>query len=126
LPECLEDWADENNPVRVIGGFIEVLELGKRGFFGVELKAMGRPTFHPCILLKLIARSIDTQKWVATEILTRPPGNASAVSDGFNVDDHFGGLEVDSAGGALFTSNCLADADGGHRAIPRDLSRSPV
>ena len=41
LPECLEDWADENNPVRVFGGFIEMLELGKRGFVGVQLKAMG-------------------------------------------------------------------------------------
>jgi transposase len=36
LPECLEDWADENNPVRVIDAFVEALDLGKLGFAGID------------------------------------------------------------------------------------------
>jgi transposase len=53
LPECLEDWADENNPVRVIEAFVEAVDLGKLGFAGIEPKATGRPAYHPAILLKL-------------------------------------------------------------------------
>jgi len=32
LPECLEDWADESNPVRVIDAFVDALDLGDLGF----------------------------------------------------------------------------------------------
>jgi transposase len=53
LPECLEDWADENNPVRAIDAFVEALDLGKLGFSGVEPKETGRPAYHPAVLLKL-------------------------------------------------------------------------
>ena len=53
LPECLEDWADEDNPVRVIDAFVEALDLGKLGFAGVEPKVTGRPAYHPSVLLKL-------------------------------------------------------------------------
>jgi transposase len=53
LPECLEDWADENNPVRAIDAFVDGLELGNLGFAGVDPKATGRPAYHPCVLLKL-------------------------------------------------------------------------
>jgi transposase len=53
LPECLEDWADENNPVRVIDAFVEALELDALGFAGVDPKATGRPAYHPAVLLKL-------------------------------------------------------------------------
>ena len=28
FPECLEDWIDEGNPVRVIDVFVEELDLG--------------------------------------------------------------------------------------------------
>ena len=27
LPECLDDWIDESNPVRVIDAFVDALEL---------------------------------------------------------------------------------------------------
>ena len=53
LPECLEDWADEDNSVRVIDAFVEALDLGKLGFAGVEPKVTGRPAYHPSVLLKL-------------------------------------------------------------------------
>jgi transposase len=53
LPECLEDWIDENNPIRVIDAFVEALNLGELGFGGVEPETTGRPSYHPSVLLKL-------------------------------------------------------------------------
>ena len=53
LPECLDDWIDEENPVRAIDAFVDALDLGDLGFDGVEPAATGRPGFHPSVLLKL-------------------------------------------------------------------------
>ena len=53
LPECLDDFIDDNNPVRVIDVFVEALNLSELGFEGVEPAATGRPSYHPAILLKL-------------------------------------------------------------------------
>ena len=53
LPECLDDWIDESNPVRVIDAFVDALDLAELGFEGVEPEATGRPSYHPSALLKL-------------------------------------------------------------------------
>jgi transposase len=53
FPECLEDWIDENNPVQVIDVFVDALDLAALGFDGVAPEATGRPSYHPCVLLKL-------------------------------------------------------------------------
>jgi transposase len=53
LPECLDDWVDENNPVRAIDAFVDALDLSELGFAGVEPAATGRPGYHPAPLLKL-------------------------------------------------------------------------
>jgi len=53
LPECVDDFIDESNPVRVIDAFVEALDLGKLGFDGVDPAATGRPAYHPSALLKL-------------------------------------------------------------------------
>ena len=53
LPECLDDFIDESNPVRVIDAFVDALDLAELGFDGVEPAATGRPSYHPSILLKL-------------------------------------------------------------------------
>lgn len=53
LPECLGDFIDESNPVRVIDAFVDALDLAELGFDGVEPAATGRPSYHPSILLKL-------------------------------------------------------------------------
>ena len=53
LPECLDDWVDEENPVRAIDAFVDALDLGELGFDSVEPAATGRPGFHPSVLLKL-------------------------------------------------------------------------
>ena len=53
LPECLDDFIDESNPVRVIDAFVDALNLADLGFDGVEPAATGRPSYHPSINLKL-------------------------------------------------------------------------
>src|SRR5438552_4790697 len=53
LPECLDDFIDESNPVRVIDVFVDTLDLAEMSFEGVEPAATGRPSYHPSVLLKL-------------------------------------------------------------------------
>jgi hypothetical protein len=42
LPECLDDWVDESNPVRAVDVFVDALELRDLGFDGVDPAATGR------------------------------------------------------------------------------------
>ena len=53
FPEYLEDWIDEENPVRAIDAFVERLDLSGLGFDGVIPEDTGRPSYHPSGLLKL-------------------------------------------------------------------------
>src|SRR6266536_6341868 len=53
FPECLEDWIDEENSVRVIDVFVDELDLAELGFSGVDPEVTGRPSYHPSVLLKL-------------------------------------------------------------------------
>src|SRR5205085_11560755 len=53
LPECLDDFIDENNPVRVIDVFVDALDLAEMSFEGIEPAATGRPSYHPAALLGL-------------------------------------------------------------------------
>src|SRR5437667_11701234 len=53
LPECLDDFIDESNPVRMIDVFVDALDLAEVSFEGVEPAATGRPSYHPSVLLKL-------------------------------------------------------------------------
>jgi transposase len=53
LPECVEDYVAEDNPVRVIEAFVEQLDLRQMGFEGVDPEATGRPAYHPGVLLKI-------------------------------------------------------------------------
>lgn len=36
FPECLEDWVDADNPVRVVDVFVDNLDLADLGFTGVS------------------------------------------------------------------------------------------
>ena len=53
LPEFLDDYVSEENPVRAIDVFVEALDLGALGFDGVVPEATGRPGYHPGLLLKI-------------------------------------------------------------------------
>lgn len=53
LPECVEDYVAEGNPVRVIEAYVEQLDLRQMGFEGVDPEATDRPAYHPGVLLKI-------------------------------------------------------------------------
>ena len=53
LPEFLDDYVSEENPVRVIDVFVEELDLVALGFEGVVPETTGRPAYHPGLLLKI-------------------------------------------------------------------------
>jgi transposase len=53
FPEYLQDWIDQDNPVRAIDAFVDKLDLFGLGFDGVAPEATGRPSYHPSGLLKL-------------------------------------------------------------------------
>src|SRR5713101_5820824 len=53
LPNSLEDYVSEENPVRVIEVFIDELDLAALGFVGMTPAATGRPAYHPSTLLKI-------------------------------------------------------------------------
>jgi transposase len=52
LPECLDDYVDADNPVRVVDAFVDMLDLDLLGF-DVEPEAMGRPGYHPGVMLRI-------------------------------------------------------------------------
>ena len=53
LPESLDDYVSDTNPVRVVDVFVGELDLGKLGFEGVVPAETGRPAYHPADLLKI-------------------------------------------------------------------------
>src|ERR1017187_6130510 len=53
LPECVEDYVEAENPVRVIEAFVEQLNLRTMGVEGIDPEATGRPAYHPAVLLKI-------------------------------------------------------------------------
>ncbi|MFI2549768.1 IS1182 family transposase [Streptomyces rochei] len=53
LPESLDDYVTEANPVRVVDVFVDELDLAQLGFEGVEPATTGRPSYHPGVMLKI-------------------------------------------------------------------------
>ena len=53
LPECLDDYIAEDNPVRVVDAYVEELDLQELGFAAAEPALTGRPAYHPAVLLKI-------------------------------------------------------------------------
>ncbi|CAI9000065.1 IS1182 family transposase [Pseudomonas sp. IT-P218] len=53
LPESLDDYVSDTNPVRVVDVFVEELNLVSLGFDGAIPADTGRPAYHPAILLKI-------------------------------------------------------------------------
>ena len=44
LPECLDDYIAEENPVRVVDVFVDELRLQEPGFDGAQPAVIGRPS----------------------------------------------------------------------------------
>ncbi len=53
LPEALDDYVSEDNPVRAVDAFVEELDLAGLGFGRAEPAETGRPAYHPADLLKI-------------------------------------------------------------------------
>src|SRR5580693_9707364 len=53
LPDSLEDYVTEDNPVRVVDVFIDELDQEALGFSSVVPEVTGRPAYHPATLLKI-------------------------------------------------------------------------
>ena len=53
IPECLEDFVAQDNPVRAVDAFVQELNLCALGFKGTMPAATGRPSYDPAVLLKI-------------------------------------------------------------------------
>ncbi len=53
LPEVLDDYVTEENPVRFLDAFVDSLNLKELGFTHAEPNDTGRPPYDPAVLLKL-------------------------------------------------------------------------
>src|SRR5580658_3322755 len=53
LPERLDDYVTEDNPVRVVDVFVDNLDPAALGFDRAIAQATGRPGYHPATLLKI-------------------------------------------------------------------------
>src|SRR6201995_4170164 len=53
LPESVDDYVGEDNPVRFIDAFVDKLDLAAADFARVVPRATGRPGYDPADLLKL-------------------------------------------------------------------------
>jgi Transposase and inactivated derivatives len=53
MPDCVEDYVSEHNPVRVIDAFVDSLDISSIGFERPIPNHTGRPSYDPRDLLKL-------------------------------------------------------------------------
>jgi transposase len=53
FPAQLDDYVAEDNPVRAVDVFVDNLDLDKLGFVRVQSLDIGRPGYHPGMMLKL-------------------------------------------------------------------------
>lgn len=53
LPESIDDYVHEDNPVRVIDAFVEQLDMKEHAFQRAISPTFGRPPYNPKDLLKL-------------------------------------------------------------------------
>jgi transposase len=53
LPECVDDYIGQDNPVRIVDVFVDELDLRTLGFSGTAPAITGRPSYHPGVMLKI-------------------------------------------------------------------------
>lgn len=61
LPEAIDNYVGEENPVRVVDAFVDALDLAGLGFDGVIPEETGRPSYHPATILKIYIYGISTR-----------------------------------------------------------------
>ena len=50
---CLEDLIAEDNTVRVIDAFVDILDFKALGFAHLQPKKTGNPPYHPALMLRI-------------------------------------------------------------------------
>lgn len=74
FPECIDNFIDENNDVRVIDAFVDSLDLHKLGFKNASLSSAkrGAPSYDPRVLLKIYLyaypKKIRSSRRIAAEV----------------------------------------------------------
>ncbi len=53
LPECVDDYIGQDNPVRIMDVFVDEPDLSELGFNGITPAVTGRPSYHPGVMLKI-------------------------------------------------------------------------
>src|SRR5258706_12851787 len=53
FPARLDEYVSEDNPVRAVDAFVDGLDLDGLGFIHVQPLDIGRPGYHPRMMLKL-------------------------------------------------------------------------
>jgi transposase len=53
LPESVDDYVDESNPIRAVEVFVDALDLAELGFGRAVPAETGRPSYHPSTMLKI-------------------------------------------------------------------------
>ena len=71
LPECLDNFVAEDNPVRIIEAFVEELDLASLGFDGAKPSTTGRPSYHPGVLLQRFATFAEERQHLSTAQITK-------------------------------------------------------
>ena len=78
LPDSLEDYVGEDNPVRVIDAFVNSLEMHGLGFSGAAPNDTGRPPYDPKDMLKLYVYGymyrVRSSRRLETETKRNPEG----------------------------------------------------
>ena len=81
VPEYLEDWIEEENPVRAVDVFVDNLDLFDLGFERVAPHWTGRPGYHPSSLLKLYIYGYLNQVQSSRPRIKSGAGSSSAKPD---------------------------------------------
>lgn len=53
FPPSLDEYVDENNPVRAIDSYVDSIDLATLGVFTNNGGLEGQPAYHPALLLKI-------------------------------------------------------------------------
>ena len=82
LPEFLDDYVAEDNPVRAIDVFVDELDLPALGFEGVVPETTGRPAYHPATMLKIYVYGYINQVQSSRPSFASVAAIAAAIDDG--------------------------------------------
>ena len=53
FPPSIDEYVDENNPVRAIDSYVDSIDLATLGVFTCNGGSEGQPAYHPALLLKI-------------------------------------------------------------------------